>query len=258
MDSPPQTVMVRGGDFFDYLVPTAGLVYSRFSLTYEHHLYLFPAGAASLWFLTSLFTSYIFFIALKKSRMTSLLILVYAALTVLFTFCPILMPWSLDTAFAGALFIYAGYRAKIDNMMQLSKPILLAIIGIILPIYLAAVWFNGNINMSVRVYGNHQIISPLLFLIIGIMGCFLYSVTSFFVEKIRIASVLAYIGKISLTILCCHGLCYHLIGKIGNLMPWASAYLFVFKIASAILFAILFHNVTNTLKKKRKPEKIEP
>lgn len=97
-----------------------GLLYSRYCLYplgVEENTYYLSIFAPA-WFLTALFLSSIFFLTFlyMNEKQIKFLILAYFAVTFLLNKLPILLPWSLDTAFIGALFIYAGYRLKNYNI----------------------------------------------------------------------------------------------------------------------------------------------
>ena len=99
-----------------------GLLYSRYSLLplgTEDNIY-FLGICSPMWFLTALFVASVlaipFFYA--NSKQEKLLICFYAAVTFLLNGVPILLPWSLDTAFIGALFINFGCKYK----MHINPP----------------------------------------------------------------------------------------------------------------------------------------
>lgn len=97
-----------------------GLLYSRYCLLplgtdgNTYYLSTFAPG----WFLTALFVASALFIPFLylPSKRIKCLILVYFVISFLLNRLPILLPWSLDTAFIGALFIFVGYKLNNSNI----------------------------------------------------------------------------------------------------------------------------------------------
>ena len=156
-----------------------GVLYSRYSLfplgSEDNVLYLI-AGNAPTWFLTSLFVSYILFFIIDRSKFPSLILLIYAIITIVLEKSSLLLPWSLDTAFMTALFIYSGYYFKKKrSIIHNKKPLLSAC----LMVYVIAYMLNGGMNLSVRQYGA----TVLGCILIGIVGSILLVEFSEFIEK---------------------------------------------------------------------------
>ena len=202
----------------------SGIAYSRFSLDpviTETSIRLFPPGANPMWFLTSLAISYAGLIPLLKikKQWLPLLILLYFVVSIVLSFCPILLPWSIDTVFITSLFIYIGYRLKNISLTRQQCILLLLASGIF---YILLVCINGTINISIRQYGDLGIASVLLFSLIGILGTAAYSSFFILVEKTFICRFFAYFGRISLTILCAHMLFVQIFNQI-QIMIFGSA-----------------------------------
>ena len=176
-----------------------GILYSRYAiypLGSENNIFLMQAGNAPMWFLTSMFTAYV---ALKplfvRLKLRGVLFCVYLMLTWLLNKLPILLPWSLDTAFLLAIFIYAGFVSRNTGILDCNKWWLWIIVVIV---YGITVCLNGYENLSVREYGN----SILLNLVAGILGSLLIIKGSMWLSKYKIGDMLACIGQSSLTIFC--------------------------------------------------------
>ena len=237
----------------DYIIPILGLLYSRLSVfpaESPHFQTILPLGASPLWFLTSLFTSYLLFFLILKTPYKKTIILLYALITWVLSFSPILLPWSLDTAFAGALFIYAGKRIKERGLFICNQGRTWLLLCLLLPIYIFLTLYNAPVNMFIRQYGTHQWISSFLFLLIGITGSILLCNFSIILESTRIASALARIGRISLTLLCSHLLYFRAIELIisQNLPPFC---IITVKIIAAICFAFILKNIIIRIKNSR-------
>lgn len=176
-----------------------GILYSRYAvypLSNENNILLMQAGNAPMWFLTSMFTAYV---ALKPllvwPKLRGWVICVYVMLTWILSKLPILLPWSMDTAFLMAIFIYTGIVCRNTAILDNKKWWLW--IAIVIGYGITA-YLNGYENLSVRVYGN----SILLSLIAGILGSLLILKGSMWISKFKIGNLLACVGKYSLTIFC--------------------------------------------------------
>lgn len=163
-----------------------GAIYARYCLyplgTEGNVIFLDKNGA--LWFVPAFFLGYvIFYGAMRFARsrpgngrayeaMLGLL-----AASVLLTRLPILLPWSLDTAFFGAFLMMAGYLLKrgIGGKTEWFRPADRAMIALGFGVlYMMLVRANDSVNMSVRVYGDFGDWSVLLSALIGPLGAFLY------------------------------------------------------------------------------------
>lgn len=248
--------------FLSFCRPAAGICYSRFALYplgSEPNIMLFPPGASPLWFLTSLFTSYVLFILLYKyKRFLWFLIAIYVVATVAMSQLPVLLPWSLDTAPAGALFLYAGYTVKSKNIFSLSSYQSLFIFIGLSCTYVYLVHLNGAINMSVRQYGRIPFLSPILFLLIGGVGSYLYCLCCQTLEKVQAGRILAYIGKISLVLLCSHAFVFAFVRKLTAYIylkvlhtNQPCLYLCVVEIISAVMCAIFLTRIVKWWKARK-------
>lgn len=174
-----------------------GLLYSRycyFPLGSDNNYYFFLWGNYPMWFITSLLVSYFFYYILLSNKNKSLTITTYICLTFILSKIPILLPWSIDTAFLSSLIMYAGSNAKNYNIVSLGKyEILLCVL-----IYSLLFYVAGDINFSVRQYGT----SFIIYYIMAILGCIIVLWCSKRIERIWIGKLLALFGRHSLTIFC--------------------------------------------------------
>lgn len=175
-----------------------GFVYSRwclFPLGTESNILFFRIGNGPLWFLTSMFVAFILFKPLQSNKMPWLIVACYLVVTYALSFLPILLPWSLDTAFLMAVFIFVGsfFREKM-LMEQISLPIF---IGLTI-IYSMLTIYCGKINLSVRLYG-----TSLLFLLpAAVIGSSLLMKLSVIIDGTQIGHILQRVGIHSLPIFC--------------------------------------------------------
>ena len=195
----------------------SGAIYARFSVFprgAENVFPCMPTGANPLWFLPCLFISYALFVGLIRLSLfkQGVGIIFYLLMGFVLSLAPILLPWSIDTAFFGALFIYAGYHAKLSGIF--NKNLILSALSAIglWYAYCYIVKCNGwGINMSVREYGKHAMYSPFLFIIIGLIGTSVICLIMRLMEYAKLAIPLAKLGEISLLLLCSHRLLYTII-----------------------------------------------
>lgn len=192
----------------------AGCLYSRCDIYANgagFRFPLLPEGAGPLWFLTALFTSYSLYILVHRARkkIKYPLIVLYILLTLIFHRCPVLLPWSADTAFVGALFIYFGHWMKTSGVLTKLSFKAIAIALCVLPLYIWTVNYNGGSGaMYCRDFGSTGWYAPLIFIVMGISGSYLWCVFCQLLEKLHLEKLLAKAGKHSLTLLCSHMLIY--------------------------------------------------
>ena len=149
-----------------------GILYSRpvlFKDGFENNIVLLNNYLRPLWFLTSMFTSYVvYYLVLKANKPIRLFLLLFCiVITIGIKYIPILLPWSIDTAFMGALYIFAGRKIReYDCVLSGDKNIPIVLISITLYVLLHIV--NGAENMSISLFGRF---APFSF-ICGICGTF--------------------------------------------------------------------------------------
>lgn len=186
-----------------------GILYSRYSL-YPNifqttNIHFLPPFGSPLWFLTAMFISYLLFflyIKINSTKKQNYLILLYIIIAYFCTYLPILLPWSIDTAFIGAIFIIFGYKIQPYFLSEKTNlTILLISICLIIPITI----FNGNVNMSIRCYGNNNhTYSLYLFLIIGIISFIILREIFIQIKDTIATKILSIIGTQTLRLLCIH------------------------------------------------------
>ena len=189
----------------------AGCVYSRYGFFADGTPHLFPTGAEPLWFLTALFVSFALDLPIHRAqpRTKLLLTIAYAGIILLLHQCPILLPWSADTAFAGALLIYGGHALAKSGIIRTLNLRALLRAALLLPLYIWTVDSNGGSGgMYMRDFGRLGWYAPIPFIIMGLSGSYLWCIFCMLLEKIRLVRPLSLIGEHSLTLLCSHMLVY--------------------------------------------------
>lgn len=183
------------------IIDIIGVMYSRYGVYrgFEDNIYLLESGNRPLWFLTSLFTAYVFYyilICTNKNRI-NIMILSYLLMAFFFRYLPILLPWSLDIAPVGALYIYLGRIIKEKGIIEKMT---FKIYASLIFIYAITHFLNGAENMSAGGYGR----SFLLSLICGSLGSIIILHFAKLSQRYNHVWGVRYIGQHTLTIFCLH------------------------------------------------------
>ena len=175
-----------------------GMFYSRYCLyplDVSPNIKFLTSGNYPMWFLTSMIISYLlFYLIVYCEKIKYWLLLIYAILTILLTRCPILLPWSIDTAFLTASFMYVGMVIRNRNIISAN----LWQVGLIATVYIGLQIISGEINLSVRMYGT----SVVIYFVLGCSGSFVVLWGSKFLEGSFVGKMLISLGQHSLTIFC--------------------------------------------------------
>ncbi len=194
-----------------WLIAVSGIFYSSSHLYYPDsvvpNISFFNIQNAALWYLTCfLVASTIFYLIIdkitnKKRYLLSIAMLTF--ITIGLKDIPIRLPWSMDTAFAGTVFMLLGYSVrKTELLKKLEKWYW---VGGILICYLLCCSINPGIGMSLRKYGPYGTWSVLMFVVIGYLGSLLYIFGAKLLCRLPgITLVLSYIGKKTLVLLGFH------------------------------------------------------
>ena len=185
------------------LLDFGGIFYSRFCLLPVNsidNVYFMTMWNSPLWFLTCMFIAFLLFIPFQKINNRTYRILLaigYILITRLLENLPILLPWSIDTAFLMAFFIYIGTIIKKKEILR-KIPIwaFIAMLGLYFFLYT----YCGKTNVSVRLFGW----SLWLMIPAALIGSALVVKVSEWLSPVRLSSILEEIGKYSLFIFCLH------------------------------------------------------
>ena len=175
--------------------------------THQDNVFLFTVANGAMWYLTAFFcdkSGYHLVIdrCLKSRRFLIGCLVVLTVLTMLLAELPILLPWSLDLAFVGTIFMIAGTLLQRADFFDRDWN-LWVIIGILV-FYLSLSRANPGINMSVREYGVYQAFSVPFFILIGITGSMLCIWVGKAFQNCIVGTVLAYIGQNTIVLLALH------------------------------------------------------
>lgn len=236
-----------------------GILYSRFCL-YNSTMYadadnVFFLNIANggLWFLTTFFvTSLIFHLLANRCRKSNKYlagcIVVLTLITIVLAELPILFPWGIDTAFAGAIFMLAGQWLSQIGFFEKKWNIwwILAVFFC----YVLITTINTGLNTSVREYGLYGRWSVPFYILIGISGSILCIWTGKLVQKTILGSFLAYIGQNTMILLA-----YHILGleifsilagrflDLGNLTGIAFVLYHIVRIAASIVGCLILEKI---------------
>ena len=208
-----------------YVKIILGSAYSRYCLyplgVESNHLFLQNYNSP-MWFLTALISSSIIYYlivdyALRSKSKTMLSMLILTGLSIALSRLPILLPWSIDCAPMGALFMICGTMLKNNSFFEKRFDIkYLTVLISSISLYVILCLYNKNINMSVRNYGDHGVMSVFYFTLIGIIGSALYILFSKKIEKTKLGVILKLIGQNTISILCLHLFVFYLINRFAN------------------------------------------
>ena len=140
-----------------------------FGILYARNYLLHPADAttepfmtilnAPMWFLPAYFVSFLLFHRLVRWGRERLVAAIFISLTigvVIHYFCPILLPWSIDTAFIFAGMFGVGYLASYAeqnySLVRREDFQYLFLVGIFI-IMLILQFYNGSMNLSIGHFG---------------------------------------------------------------------------------------------------------
>lgn len=178
-----------------------GVFYSRYCL-YPIEVIdnprLLTVGNFPLWFLTCMTISYLlFYIIIYNKKYQYYIVALYLLLTALFDNLPILLPWSIDTAFLMAVYMYVGFRLKeIPNIFCTFKPHPIVIMAFVF--YILVLPYCNDIDISKRYYDP----SYFIYIIAGLSGSISALYISYLLSHTIFKVPLQQIGIHSLTIFC--------------------------------------------------------
>lgn len=188
-----------------------GVLYSRYCLydttMYEDNVYLFTVANGAMWYLTAFFmASLVYHLVIDKCLASRKFlcgcILVLVAITMALAELPILLPWSIDIACVGALFMIVG--TLLGRAEFFEKKWNLPLVAGTLVVYILLSTVNPGINMSVREYGKYGFLSVPFFILIGISGSMLCIWLGKLIQNNVVGRLMAYIGQNTIILLAFH------------------------------------------------------
>lgn len=180
-----------------------GALYARWSLyplQNENNILFLQSGNGPLWFLPSMFTAFCAFKIIQESKYKHNITIYFSLfLTISFalSYLPILLPWSLDTAFIFALFLFEGFLIR---KYRILEKISINHIIILIVLYAILRYYTWSVNLSIRYYGRSIF---LLFLGASVGSVILLTLAKK-IEDINFVYFFSIIGKKSLSIFSIH------------------------------------------------------
>lgn len=246
--------------------PLLGALYSRGALWADmsgENTYFLTLSNGPMWFITAMaVASVIFYLLVDKflENMKNMWIIsgILAAITIVMSYCPVLLPWSMDTAFACALFMLVGAKCgQISYYSDENKKnynifyVLLAALA-----YCVVTQSARAINLSIRDYGYPGIIGAMWFLSAALAGVIIFLWICKYLEKFKFTNIFKKIGKHTFTIMALHIVLVKYLNKAYFIFKmsftfdrsciWYWVYwtvLFVVVIAICILFDIVMDKI---------------
>ncbi len=200
-----------GRTFSETLRSAGGVLYSRYCL-YDtsrsvDNVYLFTVANGAMWYLTAFFVTSLLYHALvdrclKSRKFFIVSLAVLTAVTMLLADIPVLLPWSLDLACVGTIFMLAGTcLGRAAYFEKKTSPLSFLLV---LAAYLLLSFCNPGINMSVREYGKYQAFSVPLFILVGISGSMVCIWIGKLIQDNFVGTFIGYIGKNTIVLLAFH------------------------------------------------------
>ena len=157
-----------------------GILYSRYCLydttVVKDNVYLFTVANGAMWYLTAFFAaSLVYHLVIdrcfsdRKFLIGTLIVL--TAITMALADIPVLLPWSIDLACVGTIFMIAG--TLLGRAQFFEKKWNIPLIAAVFVIYILTSCLDPGINMSIREYGIYGAFSVPFFIIVGLTGSLL-------------------------------------------------------------------------------------
>ncbi len=188
-----------------------GILYSRFCLydmsTHADNVFLFTIANGAMWYLTAFFVTGLVFhlvadFALENRKNMLLVLAALTAVTMALAELPVLLPWSIDIACVGVIFMLVGKLLERSGFFEREGKLWRFIC--IFVAYMLLSYVNPGINMSVREYGVYGRWSVPAFILIGISGSMLCIWAAQLIENTVIGRGVEYIGKNTIILMAFH------------------------------------------------------
>jgi fucose 4-O-acetylase-like acetyltransferase len=180
-----------------------GIFYARYSITPPTPTVdttpLMDFGYnAPMWFLPAMFVTFILFkgiLYFQDAMVRFTIVITYLCIAWLLKFLPVLLPWSIDSAFLFAVFTWTGMWIKAHDALHTKELTILS-----LCIYSLCYFHNDMTNLSIRDYGNFYPLTVLG----GISGSYLFINLSRLATKRFRFDICTRFSKYSLILFCIH------------------------------------------------------
>lgn len=188
-----------------------GILYSRFCLydmsTHPNNVFLFTIANGAMWYLTAFFVTGLVFhlvadFALKNRKNLAIVLAALTVVTMVLAELPILLPWSIDIACVGTIFMLVGKILAQSGFYERERKLWQMVCVFVA--YMLMSYANPGINMSVREYGVYGRWSVPAFIFIGIAGSMLCIWVAQWIENTVIGKIVEYIGKNTIILMAFH------------------------------------------------------
>lgn len=238
--------LIIGSFSIEYIMKgILGIFYSRYAiypLGNTNNIFLFKFFNSPTWFLTSMFVTVLIYYFTSKylKNKSYYMLFVYLLISYALNKLNILLPWSLDTCFfTAALMIFGNYMKKYKLFDKKLNAKYFMILFITIIVYLIIFKINGNINLSVRIYGN----SILLCFVIGILGTIIFVGFAKIIELLKIKTIFTEMNANTTFILCMH---FSMINILNRVLPIKECYIVdMIKITIIVILCIKLNKIIN-------------
>lgn len=259
---------IKHNDYKFIIRNIIGIFYARKAfwspLELENNIIFMEFGNGPMWFLACLAVAWILFIPLNYYKTRSLavvtIIVLYLICGSLLNRINIMFPWSIDTAFIAAIFIFLGiwyeqirekYLLDFNTGGYKVKQAAVAY-GLCLTVYFIIIKrVSVGWNMSVGVYDTSISSGVVFFCILCMLGTAMLLLLCCLIEKLPITNILLLVGKKSLPILCFHSVIYQYIEVINSKLNLSRfSWYVMLKILVAMVACILLDQFMNVMRNK--------
>lgn len=194
--------------------PLLGALYSRAALYADmsgDNKYFLLLSNGPLWFITAMAMACVIFYLmvdkyLENNKNMAVISAGLIAITIGFHYCPYLLPWSMDTAFACALFMLAGAKLSQINYYSDENCKIYNIIFVLLAglVYCIITENARAINLSIRDYGYPGIVGAMWFLTAATAGIIIFLWICKHIEKYKWTRIFVIVGRHTYSIMALH------------------------------------------------------
>lgn len=199
-------------------------VYSPLEL--ESNIIFMELGNGPMWFLPCLAVAWILFIPLnycKKRPFIAAIIVLYLICSDVLGRMKIMLPWSVDTAFVAAIFIFFGTKFEIIRQKYLVnsagdkiKYFAIAFGLCLMGYHIVITKVSIRWNMSVGTYATSISSGVYFFCLFCMWGTAMLLLMCCLIEELPVVNLFSTIGKKSLPILCFHAVLYQYIEVVNE------------------------------------------
>lgn len=243
--------MLLCGNYSRLITCALGALYGRFQLFPYHAespLTLMPLYNAPLWFLPAIFIGYILFrmlMSLPQNKQpcaaAGCFILAMGAVHL-----PILLPWAVDIGCFAAVCMYGGHLMQRHPLPE-KKCHRIGVLLLLCAVYYIMNRRFGGANLSISIYGRYGALSAFPFLAFAFLGTAIANGIFCAMQGTLPVRFLAWVGRISLVLLCVHGLVdlglKNLWNAAGILPADTHPICLICRIVGVLLFAYLWHRL---------------